>query len=136
MLALDRDPSPRAVRGFARIWLPLFVLTLGSVLRWRFGWTAAALVTWGAGAVLVMAALVSARTARGIFVTLTVATYPFAFVTSAMLLALVFFGVITPLGFWLRWRGHDPLRLRARGAASHWRHYEQDDHPERAVRQF
>ena len=136
MVALDFHPPASAVRGFARLWFPLFVIVLGSALRWRFDLPGAATAVWIGGAVLVVLALASAPVARAIFVALTVATYPIALVTSAVVLAFMFFVVMTPLGVWLRWRGHDPLRLRARGEASHWHPYEQDDDPRRALRQF
>jgi hypothetical protein len=136
MVTLDLNPHRRTLRGFARLWFPLFVVVLGSVLRWRFDAPTAAAVTWGAGAALASAALLSERIARAVFVTLTIVTYPIAVVMSTVLLGLMFFVVITPLGWWLRLRGHDPLRLRRRATASHWVGYEQDDDPRRAVRQF
>ena len=135
-MTLDLHPDARAVRGFARLWFPLFVVVAGSVVRWRLGAPTAAAVVWGVGALVAAAALASPRLARAVFVALTVATYPIAVVTSTIVLLVMFFLVVTPLGAWLRWRGHDPLRLRARAAASHWQHHEQDDDPRRAVRQF
>lgn len=136
MVTLDLNPNHRAVRGFARLWFPLFVVALGAVLRWRFGWATAATITWLAGAALAVAGLASVRIARILYVALTIATFPIAIVVSTVLLAVVFFVVMTPLGLWLRLRGHDPLRLHARGAPTHWHRYEQDDDPARAVRQF
>jgi ABC-type uncharacterized transport system permease subunit len=136
MVSLDFNPDRRTLRGFARIWFPLFVVVLGIVLRWRFDAPTAATVTWTAGAALVLAAIASQAVARIVFVALTVVTYPVAVVTSTIVLVVMFFVVITPLGLWLRWRGHDPLGLRARGAASYWQTHEQDDSASRAVRQF
>jgi hypothetical protein len=136
MVTLDFHPPERTLRGFARLWFPLFVVAAGSMLRWRAGWTDAAAAVWIGGAVLVVAALASRVVARLIFVALTVATYPIAVVVSTVMLSIMFFVVITPLGVWLRIRGHDPLRLRKRTDATHWHPYEQDDDPRRAVRQF
>ena len=136
MVSLDLNPDRRTLRGFARLWFPLFVIVLGSVLRWRMDWPAAAVATWVAGGALAAVALASERTARAVFVVLTVVTYPIAVVMSTLVLALMFFAVMTPLGLWLRWRGHDPLGLRARGTGSYWRVHEQDDSTRRAVRQF
>ena len=136
MVTLDFNPPRRTLRGFARLWFPLFVLVLGSMLRWRFDLPTAGSVTWLAGGALAIAGVVSERVARALFVTLTIATYPIAVVMSLVLLAVMFFVVMTPLGLWLRLRGHDPLRLRKREASSHWIAHEQDDDPRRAVRQF
>jgi hypothetical protein len=124
------------LRSFQRIWLPLFVFAVGAALRWRFGLPSAAAYWWLAATAVALLALASVAIARLVFVGLTIATYPIAFVVSTAVLGIMFVAVITPLGWWLRVRGHDPLRLRGRGAPSYWRPYEQNDEPTRAVRQF
>lgn len=35
-------------------------------------------------------------------------------VVTTFALAIVYFGVMTPIAVWLRWRGHDPLGQRRR----------------------
>lgn len=136
MVTLDLNPDSRTLRGFARLWFPLFVLAIGAVLRWRFGMPTLAIAAWTVGAAAWVAALVSRRVARAVFVALTIVTYPVALLTSTIVLAFMFFVVLTPLGLVLRMRGHDPLRLRGRSATSYWQPYRQDDDPRRATRQF
>lgn len=136
MVTLDLDPSARVVRSFARLWLPLFVVALGAMVWWRLDAPAAARVIWGIGGVVATVSLVSPRAARGVFMALTIATFPIALVVSTLVLVVLFFLVITPIGTWLRWRGHDPLRLRHDETPTHWQLYVQDDDPRRATRQF
>jgi hypothetical protein len=136
MVTLDLDPSARVVRSFARLWLPLFVVTLGALVWWRLEAPTAARVVWSVGAIVAVASLASPRVARAVFIALTVATFPIALVVSSVVLLVLFFLVITPLGAWLRWRGHDPLRLRHRAPTTQWQPYPQDDDPRRATRQF
>jgi hypothetical protein len=135
-VSIDFEPGRKTLRGFARLWFPLFVAVLGSVLRWRFEMDVAALAVWSVGGGLALLGLASRTVARALFVALSVATYPIALVVSTIVLTVMYFIVLTPLGLWLRWRGHDSLRLRRRGDASHWEPYEQDDSAGRAVRQF
>lgn len=43
-----------------------------------------------------------------------------AAVVNAMLLAFVYYGMITPLGLVLRLTGRDPLRLRGKASETYW----------------
>lgn len=46
-----------------------------------------------------------------------------AFVTTRIILAVVFFGIVTPIGVVKRWFGWDPLHRRAGASDSYWRPY-------------
>jgi len=46
-----------------------------------------------------------------------------SFVTTRILLAFVFFVIVTPIGFVKRWFGWDPLHRRADASDSYWRPY-------------
>jgi hypothetical protein len=46
-----------------------------------------------------------------------------AFVTTRIILAFVFFGIVTPIGIVKRWFGWDPLQRRAVDADSYWKPY-------------
>jgi hypothetical protein len=136
MVPINRNPSARDLRSFARIWFPAFVALVGAVLYWRFHLPTAAFAVWAAGAVVVLAVLANTAVARAVFVGLLIVTYPIGMVVSTAALAILFYLVFTPLGWGMRLAGRDPLRLRARGEASDWRPMTQDDDPQRAFRQF
>ena len=74
---------------------------------------------------------------RPLYVALVLITYPIGVVLSHVLLAVVFFGVITPVGLFFRLVGRDPLRRRFDPQAeSYWVPYRPPDSMERYFRQF
>lgn len=135
MLPINRHPAARELRAFARLYFPLFVAALGGVIWWR-GSLAGAVAVWLAGGALAAGVVASAEVARIVFVGLVTITYPLGLLISTVVLAFMFYGVFTPLGFLMRLAGRDPLRLRQRARPSHWTPYVQDDDPARAFRQF
>jgi Saxitoxin biosynthesis operon protein SxtJ len=136
MVPINRNPSARDLRSFARIWFPLFVAFLGAMLWWRANQAVAAYVVWGIGALVAAASLASQAVARRVFVGLMIVTYPIGLVVSTIALVLLFYLVFTPLGWAMRLAGRDPLRLRTRAERSEWHPVQQSDDPERAFRQF
>lgn len=46
-----------------------------------------------------------------------------AFVSTRIILAFVFFGIVTPIGLVKRWSGWDPLNRRAAPSDSYWKPY-------------
>lgn len=46
-----------------------------------------------------------------------------AFVSTRIILGLVFFGIVTPIGVVKRWFGWDPLQRRAARGESYWQPY-------------
>ncbi len=136
MIPINKNPSARELRTFARIWFPLFVAGAGAVLWWRLDSPAAGVAAWLAGGALAALVLASAEAARIVFVGLMTVTYPIGLVVSTIALGIMFYLVFTPIAVVMRLAGRDALRLRARADRSHWIPYQQDDDPERAFRQF
>ena len=46
-----------------------------------------------------------------------------SFVSTRIILAVVFFGIVTPIGIVKRWFGWNPLNRRGPGSESYWRPY-------------
>ena len=46
-----------------------------------------------------------------------------SFVSTRIILAVVFFGIVTPIGLVKRWFGWNPLNRRGPGSESYWRPY-------------
>jgi len=112
MIDIEWNPSRRALRQFSGIWFPLFALVVGlAVARLSGAWTAS-IVIWCAAAAVASAGLIWPLFARPVFVGLMVLTLPIGWVVSHVLLALILYLVVTPIGIALRLVGHDPLRLR------------------------
>jgi hypothetical protein len=109
----------RIHRQFAAICLVVFGALAGvEVLAWgRAGWAAgfgvAALVAGVGG-------LIAPKIVAPMFgMAMAVAT-PIGRVTSRLLLAMVFYGVFTPIALVMRLVGYDGLKRRRRRAASYW----------------
>jgi len=120
-----RSPH-RAERSFGLLVGGVFVL-LGVwwILRGRFG-TVAPWVA-GLGAVLMVLGVLAPRALywpnRG-WMTLAEGL---SFVSTRIVLALVFFLAVTPIGIIKRLRGWDPLRRRGASAPTYWRPYPERD---------
>lgn len=104
-------PTPTVLRQFAACWL-VFV----GLLAWRVGVHHENLIAGVALAALAagcgVAGLIWPPTVRPLFLALTVASFPIAWVVSRLLLAVLFYGVFTPVGWAMRLMGRDALQLR------------------------
>ena len=104
MLAkINRNPSMRDLRWFGLLWLPL---TAGVIALWLWlgGATMAVpLAVIAAGLLLGLpTALAPATVGRRVWIGWMIATWPIAWVISHTLLAVAFYGVVTPIGLVMR----------------------------------
>lgn len=121
MIGLDWNPSSRTLRQFAAI--AFFVLAGAAALAHLRGkgWLAQALPL-AVGTLAGLSAWLRPQALRLTFVLLSLAAYPIGFVLSHVVLLILFYGVITPLGALARLAGSDPLALkREQGLPSYWR---------------
>jgi hypothetical protein len=105
------DPPRQTLRQFAGLWL-LFFTGLASwqaIVREN---TNAACLYGGLAAVIGLVGLAHPRFIRPVFVGCMIATFPIGWVVSHVLLAVVFYGLLTPLAVIFRLAGRDPLQLR------------------------
>lgn len=120
LIRLNRRPPPRQLLTFALAWL-LFVALLGFA-PWTKARPGAALACWLLAVGVPLIGAVWREGLRWLYVGLSYATYPIGLVVSTVVLVVIYYAVLTPLGLILRVCGHDPLQLRAdRRAASYWR---------------
>jgi hypothetical protein len=114
------DPPLKTLRQFAGIWLVFFG-----------GWAVHQGVMRGhavAGAILGIAALtigllglIRPAAVRPIYVGWMVLAFPIGWTVSFLILALVYFGLFTPIGLVFRLIGRDALaRTRRVGAPTYW----------------
>lgn len=120
LLQVNKNPSPRDLVWFGAIAVA-FLLGLGAFVQWR--WQAAA-AAWSLGiGAAVWGALYAAIPAirRPCYLGLSYATAPIGWVLSLVLLLLVYYVVLTPIGLVLRLVGYDPMARKSdRAARSYW----------------
>lgn len=112
----NRQPSALELRTFGLL-VGLFAGLVGALLRWR-GHPAAAVVVWtlGGSAMLVYYGVPPLR--RFMLQAWVSVTYPLGWSISHLVLALVYYGVFTPIGRIQRLLGRDSMHRRPDPRAS------------------
>jgi saxitoxin biosynthesis operon SxtJ-like protein len=133
---VTKTPTDRQLRQFAAI----AAILLAAPVIWQLA-TRGSLVVIGcyaASAVIAAAiGLVRPRWLAPSFTFWMIAAFPLAWLVSNLVLAVIFFGVLTPLGLLLRLLGRDPLdRAWPARQDSYWQERPASDKPERYLRQF
>lgn len=125
MIKLQLKPEPRVLRQFA--FLAVVGLPLLAILVLRlcgaFAWTHPALLVAAAAGVLQLVLFLAGITAitRAVFVAIMVVAAPLGFVISHVLIAAVFYLVLTPIALVFRMTGRDVLGKRLdRTATTYW----------------
>jgi Saxitoxin biosynthesis operon protein SxtJ len=120
MLTIDRHPTPSQLRNFGKL-LAIFVPVFGALVWWRTGRLASGGVVWIVGGLLttLYALLPSIRWAT--YVGWMYAVFPIGWTVSHILMAVIYYLAITPIGMVLRFGGRDLLLRRLdRAEPSYW----------------
>jgi hypothetical protein len=117
---LPLKPSSRTLRQFAILWI-LFLGGLAALNWFVRGNETAAMAFAILAVTLGPAGLAVPAVMRPVFVGLIVLGFPIGWVVSRILLALMFFGLVTPVAWLFRLRGRDILYLkRSAGRETYW----------------
>ncbi len=120
LIRIEKNPTSRQLLVFGVAWLVFFGLW-GAACRLK-GRPALAEVLWVAAAAVPLAGAVSRSVLRHAYVGMSYATYPVGFVISHIVLALLYFLALTPIGLTMRLLGRDPLSRKFEpGAESYWK---------------
>jgi hypothetical protein len=106
-------PNQRTLRQFAGIWLVFFGLLACGQFLWGESRTAAVVLAVLACAVG-LPGVIYPQTIRLVFVAAMVAAFPIGWVVSRILLAVLFYGLFTPMGLLFRLLRRDALQLQHR----------------------
>ncbi|MDA0917549.1 MAG: SxtJ family membrane protein, partial [Planctomycetota bacterium] len=91
----------------------------------------------GGGAVVGIVGVLSPAFIRIVYVVWMAAVFPIGFVVSNVVLAVVFYGVVWPIGILTRLTGRDALQLRFdREAKTYWNARQPTRDPRRYFRQY
>jgi saxitoxin biosynthesis operon SxtJ-like protein len=129
-------PDTRKLRQFAALWVPFF----GALAAWQ------ALVRGNASAAIALGLLAVAvgslgllrpQAIRVVYVGWMVLAFPIGWTVSRLVLAGLFYGLLTPLALFFRLLGRDPLQRRARhDLSTYWSEKPSVKDPGRYFKQF
>jgi len=136
LISINHQPSRRQLNQFGGLWL-LFLGILGALSFFKSGNHPAAFAFWTAAVTVPVIGWIFPAFMRIVFLALSYAAFPIGFVVSHVILALVFYLVLTPVGLLMRLFGHDPMDRRIEPeAASYWTEREKEPEARRYFNQF
>src|SRR5262245_10897093 len=136
MLELKTKFTTRELRQFAGLWFPLFCGMIG-LFCWRAGGAVAAYVIWSTGIGLGLVGLVFPPFIKPVYQGLMFVTFPIGWVMSHLVLGIVYYLVMTPIGLLMRLLVRDPMQRNLdRMAATYWVPRQPVTNVERYFRQF
>ena len=129
-------PDRKTLRQFAGLWLVVF----GGIALWQAlvrGRGSLGLSIGALALVVGLAGLTRPEWVRLIYIGWMVLAFPIGWTVSQVMLALMFYGLFTPIGLVFRLLGRDPLhRTRRPGVESYWTPKPAPAGPKSYFRQF
>ena len=113
-------PSERTLREFAGLLIGLGGVLFGMSWIRRGAPSVPACIALALAVAAGVPGLWAPARIRSIFLLAMAVTRPIGHLVSTALMAMIYYGLITPLGLGLRALGHDPLLLRKPQADSYW----------------
>lgn len=138
---LDEPPITRSTGRELRQFASLCVLVFGSLcllsVTKHGGWPGLRGALAGAIALFLgVPGLIWPGWIRPVYLAAITLTRPIGHIVGFVVLAIVYFGLITPIGLIFRLRGRDPLSLRQIRRPSHWAPRSQSRDVRRYLRQY
>ena len=146
VVEINWKPDWKQLRGFGWVCLVAFgaigawLFFMHSLLGFEFGAvsaTRAAYVLWALAAVCALLGLVAPKLLRPLYVGLMLISFPIGFVVSHVIMALLFYGLFTPIALIFRLIGRDALNRKFEPeATTYWVPHETGKEVKRYYRQF
>ena len=136
MHSIDWNPTRQTLRTFA---IGLLVLACAYVAwkAWQGHLRSSQALLCGVAGTLGLVGLISPSLLKWVYVAWMVVVFPIGWCVFQVLLATLYFGVITPLGLLMKLVGRDPLQLRPDPqATTYWNERAPSDDPRRHFRQY
>jgi Saxitoxin biosynthesis operon protein SxtJ len=136
MIDLNLNPSKKDLRIFSLGALAFFAF-VGWIVWRKSGSATAGVGVATAGAAIAVLGFAIPRAVRPIFVALMVINYPIGWVVTHVVMAFIFYLVVTPLAAIMKLRGRDPMERRFdRTAKTYWKTRANEIDSSRYFRQF
>lgn len=136
MIRIEHNPSRKQLLLFGLLWLVFF--SFWGAAAWRdSGKNWLALLLWSIALVIPVAGIIRSEVLRAVFVLASYITFPIGWILSSVVLAVLYYLVLTPIGVLLRLTGYDPMKRRFdRTAKTYWLARNPDTEMERYFKQF
>jgi hypothetical protein len=135
LLQINWNPNRRELRQFAALWVGFFGL-IGVYCLSVSGSLTAAVALWAISVVGIVGWFVPSLI-RPLYVVWLALAMPIGWTISHLLLLVMFYLVLAPIGLIMRVCGYDPLQRRFdRSAKSYWHDQGQDGEIEQYFKQF
>ena len=135
-ITINTSPSQRDLRWFGLL-LPVFFAIAGALVWRRTESLSSAVALWALGGTVSALFAFWPASRRRIYVGWMYAVYPIGWTVSHLLLGIVYFVVITPIGIVVRVLLRDPLeRHFDRAASTYWVRHNPERRIERYLRQY
>ena len=137
VVQINTNPTRRQLNQFGCIWLG-FLALFGVIASFKFHNPALARWLWIAAVVVPIVGWVVPAFMRLVYLAMSYVAWPIGFVVSHVVLAVVYYLVLTPVGLLTRLFGYDAMKRRFdREVESYWIERSSDGaDPKRYFRQF
>jgi len=120
LIEVNWNPPRNQLRQFAVLFL-IFIGGLGTILYFKDKPLIVSEILWNLAWIVGLAGLIFPPLVRPVFVVMMAVALPIGFVVSTVLMLIIYFLIMTPIGLVMRVFGYDPMRMRpAAGAESFW----------------
>jgi carbamoyltransferase len=121
LLELNISPKVGQLRMFGLLWFPLFCGVVGWIVWRSTGSYVALYAAGGAAGLTILLGLATPKLLKPLFVGLMIISFPIGWVVSHVLMALMYYALITPFGLVMRLLGHDPMNRKLDASAgTYW----------------
>ena len=136
VVKINWNPDKNVLGQFAEFGMFFLGLVAAPLMVYRENMTAA-VVFWAAAIALRALSLIKPSWVKPVFIALSVVTWPIGWVISHVALAIVYYGVFTPLALVFKLIGRDAMTRKFNpDAETYWESYNPDTGPARYLRQF
>ena len=111
LIDVNWNPPRRQLRQFAVMFL-IFIGGLGTVLYFRGKPLVVSEVLWNLAWIVGLVGLVFPPLVRPVYVAMMAVALPIGFVVSTILMLIIYYLILTPIGLVMRLFGYDPMRMR------------------------